>query len=141
MQILDVRLIKIFLDILLYVEQEQNEEKLKLEKKVTWLNSIGRRKHARKAARKALATKRASKRITTKKVHFSVDPKPSFVHLRPTKKPVVFNKWTGVPVKRRKRVVKNAPRRATARRPRKSRGVEVWETLPRRLPAIHLLRK
>ena len=32
MQILDVQLIKIFLDILLYVEQEQNEEKLKLEK-------------------------------------------------------------------------------------------------------------
>ena len=32
MQILDVQLIKIFLDILLYVEQEQNEEKLKLKK-------------------------------------------------------------------------------------------------------------
>ena len=31
-----------------------------------WLNSIGRRKHARKAARKALATKKAIKRITTK---------------------------------------------------------------------------
>ena len=32
-----------------------------------WLNSIGRRKHARKAARKVLATKRAIKRITGKK--------------------------------------------------------------------------
>ena len=40
-----------------------------------WLNSIGRKKHARKVKQNALATKKAIKRIVKKKVTFAPEPK------------------------------------------------------------------
>ena len=50
---------------------KHTRQKVKKRKVPAWLNSIGRRKHARKLARNAAATKKAIKKITKKKVHFS----------------------------------------------------------------------
>ena len=47
----------------------KKRKKAKKRRIPAWLNSIGRRKHARKVAKNALATKKAIKRITKKKVH------------------------------------------------------------------------
>ena len=84
-----------------------------------WLNSIGRRKHARKIARNALATKKAIKKIT-KKVHFDITttPKASGIkHIRGKKGPSFFHKWTGKPIKN-----KIGKRQAAARARRRAKN-------------------
>ena len=82
-----------------------------------WLNSIGRRKHARKLARNAKATKRAIKKITKKKVHFSIVPLTVNPGITKVKNgPTFFHKWTG------KRKSKIARRQAAARAKKKSKN-------------------
>ena len=81
-----------------------------------WLNSIGRRKHARKLARNAKATKKAIKKISKKKVHFSIVPpiaNPGITKLK--NGPTFFHKWTGKKIKS-----KIGRRQAAARAKRKA---------------------
>ena len=82
--------------------RKNKRRKAKKRRTPAWLNSIGRRKHARKLARNAKATKRAIKKITKKKVYFSIIPptkNPGITQIRGKRGPTFFHKWTGKPIK------------------------------------------
>ena len=82
--------------------RKHKRTKAKKRRAPAWLNSIGRRKHARKLARNSKATKKAIKRITKKNVHFSIIPpikNPGITQIKGKHGPTFFHKWTGKPIK------------------------------------------
>ena len=92
-------------------------QKAKKRKVPAWLNSTGRRKHARKLARNAAATKKAIKKIK-KKVHFSIVPPTANLGITKVKNgQTFFHKWTGKPIKN-----KIGTTQAIARAKRKSKN-------------------